>query len=374
VATPTMEERRTMAKSGVAMPDGSYYIRNAGELTDAISAVGRATPNAGESDVARRNSVRRHIIKRARALNLESMIPDTWNSDGSLKQSGIDELMDQLMDEVDEFLEHFGVKGMRWGVRRAHPTGARGPSDHQGPAGSKSAPAAPALSKHQVKKAAKKAAQIKNVDDQIVAMNENLDILRHNLKIMEGHLAKHGKAGRTIADPDVREAVSLTAELSLNVKQQEREIARMKKIRASLSHADEVDDFLEHYGVKGMRWGVRRRHPGSSSSGRPSGPVSSDAARAARLKTRVSQHGTQSLTNAELQTLVTRLNLETQHGRLDPKKVNAGQAFVTDVGKNIAKQEAANLVSQYGRKGAAWLAGVAAAKVSGMIIKKVVAG
>jgi hypothetical protein len=229
-----MEERRTMAKSGVAMPDGSYYIRNAGELTDAISAVGRATPNAGESDVARRNSVRRHIIKRARALNLESMIPDTWNSDGTLKQSGIDELMDQLMDEVDDFLEHFGVKG--------------------------------------------------------------------------------------------------------------------------------------------MRWGVRRRHPGSSSSGRPSGPVSSDAARAARLKTRVSQHGTQSLTNAELQTLVTRLNLETQHGRLDPKKVNAGQAFVTDVGKNIAKQEAANLVSQYGRKGAAWLAGVAAAKVSGMIIKKVVAG
>jgi hypothetical protein len=224
-----MEERRTMAKSGVAMPDGSYYIRNAGELSDSISAVGRATPNAGESDVARRNSVRRHIIKRARALKLESMIPDTWNSDGTLKQSGIDGLM------------------------------------------------------------------------------------------------------------------------------------------------DEIDEFLAHFGVKGMRWGIRRRHPGSSTSARPSGPVSSDAAKAARLQTRVGQHGTRSLTNAELQLLVTRLNLETQHGRLNPKHVNAGQAFVTDVGKNIVKQEAANLVSQYGRKGAAWVASIAAAKVAGMIIKKTMA-
>jgi hypothetical protein len=225
-----MEERRTMAKSGVAMPDGSYYIRNAGELDDAIAAVGRATPNAGESDVARRNSVRRHIMKRARALNLASKIPDTWNPDGSLKHSEIDGLM------------------------------------------------------------------------------------------------------------------------------------------------GEIDEFLAHFGVKGMRWGVRKRHPASSSPRHPSGPVSSDAAKAARLQTRVSQHGTRSLTNAELQTLVTRLNLETQHGRLNPKHVSAGQAFVTDVGKQLVKQEAANLVSQYGRKGAAWLAGIAAAKVSGIIIKKAVAG
>jgi hypothetical protein len=113
--TPTLSQRKSLAKSGIAMPDGSFYIRNAQELDDAIRAVGRATPNAGESDVARRNSVRRHIIQRAKALNLESKIPDTWNSDGSLKQSGMTE---ELLGEVDNVIQHFGRKGMKWGQHR----------------------------------------------------------------------------------------------------------------------------------------------------------------------------------------------------------------------------------------------------------------
>lgn len=106
---PTTAQRKSLAKSGVAMPDGSFYIRKESELSDAIKAVGRATPNAGESDTARRNAVRRHIIKRAAALNLSSMIPDTWNSDGTLKQSAI------MIEEIEEYLEHFGRKGMKWG-------------------------------------------------------------------------------------------------------------------------------------------------------------------------------------------------------------------------------------------------------------------
>lgn len=355
-----------MAKSGVAMPDGSYYIRNAGELDDAIGAVGRATPNAGESDVARRNSVRRHIIKRARALNLESKIPDTWNSDGTLKQSGID----GLMDEIDEFLEHFGVKGMHWGVRRR----AVSTAEHQTRAKSheEKAVAFAKAAAHTEKEITDlrtngvKSAPFKRVYGEHAHAETDMEFWRKN--------------GQSKARALMQTDNNLRMLHNYYVSSANRHSKKAAKIHVRLATAehsdmyDDVDDFLEHFGVKGMRWGVRRRRPGASSSSRPSGPVSSDAARAARLQTRVSQHGTKSLTNAELQTLVTRLNLETQHGRLDPKKVNAGQAFVIDVGKNIVKQEAANLVSQYGRKGAAWLAGIAAAKVSGMIIKKVVAG
>ncbi len=110
---PTADQRKVFAKTGVGMPDGSFFIRNSGDLDNAIRAVGRATPNANETETARRNAVRRHIMKRAKALNLESKIPDTWNADGSLKHAGMTE---ELVGEVEDFLKHFGRKGMRWGV------------------------------------------------------------------------------------------------------------------------------------------------------------------------------------------------------------------------------------------------------------------
>ena len=72
------QQRRTAAAHGQAMPDGSFPIRNRADLANAIRAVGRA-------DAGSRTSVRRHIIKRARALNALSAIPSTWNPDGTLK-------------------------------------------------------------------------------------------------------------------------------------------------------------------------------------------------------------------------------------------------------------------------------------------------
>jgi hypothetical protein len=57
------------ARRGQALTDGSFPIRNRSELSDAIQALGRA------KDQAR---VKRHIIKRARALGAVSMLPDSW--------------------------------------------------------------------------------------------------------------------------------------------------------------------------------------------------------------------------------------------------------------------------------------------------------
>lgn len=94
-----------------------------------------------------------------------------------------------------------------------------------------------------------------------------------------------------------------------------------------------VDQFLEHFGVKGMKWGVRRRHP--------SGPDSEDHQRTKELrKKRVSQ-----LSNAELQELARRLNLENQIRNLQPpSKSKAATKFVADVLVNVGKQEATKVV------------------------------
>ena len=75
MASFSAEERRSLAKQGKAMPDGSYPIRNTADLKNAIHAVGRG----GSSH----NAIRKFIMRRARALGASNMIPDDWKSDGS---------------------------------------------------------------------------------------------------------------------------------------------------------------------------------------------------------------------------------------------------------------------------------------------------
>lgn len=92
---------------------------------------------------------------------------------------------------------------------------------------------------------------------------------------------------------------------------------------AGTGTGDLVDDFLEHFGVKGMHWGVRRN--------RVQGPSSSDAQTATQVHEKISQNGgIHALTNKELQDFITRANLEQQYSRLaqqDPNLVK-GHNFI----------------------------------------------
>ncbi|MGH3097877.1 MAG: HK97 family phage prohead protease [Streptosporangiales bacterium] len=79
--------KRYAASQGWAMDDGSYPIRPADnhgrtDLEKAISAVGRGS---GSHD-----AIRQHIIRRAKALGLSDLIPENWNSDGSLRSMGME--------------------------------------------------------------------------------------------------------------------------------------------------------------------------------------------------------------------------------------------------------------------------------------------
>lgn len=67
--TFTAAQRKKAASSGSALPDGSFPIMNAGDLKNAIKLAGNASnPSAAKA----------HIKKRAKALNLASMIPADW--------------------------------------------------------------------------------------------------------------------------------------------------------------------------------------------------------------------------------------------------------------------------------------------------------
>ncbi len=64
-APVSQDDRKRMARSGVAMPDGSFPIPDEEHLRSAIR-------------LARTPEQRRHVMKRARALNLMNLIPDSW--------------------------------------------------------------------------------------------------------------------------------------------------------------------------------------------------------------------------------------------------------------------------------------------------------
>jgi 5'-3' exonuclease len=85
------ETREEMAKSGMALPDGSYPIKDRGDLQNAIQAFGRAKD---------KEKAKKHIMKRARDLDAEDMLPESWTS-GKTDYVNISD-MKALLDSLDK--------------------------------------------------------------------------------------------------------------------------------------------------------------------------------------------------------------------------------------------------------------------------------
>lgn len=84
-------QRDKLADKGKAMPDGSFPIRNARDLGNAIQALGRAKDPA---------AARAHIISRAKALKLTSKLPDGWKVQESAMARRAKEVEDRLIAEA----------------------------------------------------------------------------------------------------------------------------------------------------------------------------------------------------------------------------------------------------------------------------------
>ncbi len=72
------EQRKEMASKGLALPDGSFPIKNLEDLKNAIQAYGRAKDQAAAA---------KFIAKRAKALSAEDLIPDTEDFQKALKEA-----------------------------------------------------------------------------------------------------------------------------------------------------------------------------------------------------------------------------------------------------------------------------------------------
>lgn len=85
----------------------------------------------------------------------------------------------------------------------------------------------------------------------------------------------------------------------------------------------DTEQTLQHFGVKGMRWGVRREAP----------TAADDATRVNEYKKTAKRGGTDALTTKQLQELVTRMNLEQQYSRMTakPSVIKRGLNFANGV-------------------------------------------
>jgi hypothetical protein len=98
---------------------------------------------------------------------------------------------------------------------------------------------------------------------------------------------------------------------------------------------------LYHFGILGMKWGVRRQR-GSDGRVIEGSRGSDDHKKARDLK----KKGARNLSNAELKSYVERMNLEKQYSNLNKKEVSAGRKFVSDVLVTAGKTTLTNFVTK----------------------------
>ena len=123
----------------------------------------------------------------------------------------------------------------------------------------------------------------------------------------------------------------------------------MDSVEKVFAQADNVDDILAHFGVKGMRWGVRKR---KAQQQHQNGPKSDQAAKVADIIKNIQKNGIGAATNDDLKMLEQRIKLETKYKELFPPKksltrrgLEVTERILWDVGE---KQANAFLTKQVG--------------------------
>lgn len=96
---------------------------------------------------------------------------------------------------------------------------------------------------------------------------------------------------------------------------------------------------LQHWGVKGMKWGVRKKRPEAHED----------------YKRAHSKKSVRDMSDKELREANNRLQMEQQYANLTSKKTSAGKKFVTGVLVAAATSVATTYATKYMKKGAEFL-------------------
>lgn len=238
-----------------------------------------------------------------------------------------------------EFLEHFGIKGMKRGKRKLEDIGDK-IGDVGDTIGDKVQDAATAWNKR---------AEIIQTKSELKKTKKALDKLTRDYYSVEYN-------GPQVSKKDRAEYAEVYATWS---RLYQKKIEALEAKLKSLNHIYEElskEDSLTHYGVLGMRWGIRKdRRTGArgrifraktqvaeKTNQESSGSSGSTSTNSTALR----QKSIYEMSDSELQALTKRLQLEKQYRDLTGQEVSRGQKFVKEVFGASAKNSATNVVTK----------------------------
>lgn len=133
-------------------------------------------------------------------------------------------------------------------------------------------------------------------------------------------------------------------------------------------------EFIEHFGTKGMRWGVRRSREERARDSGKSGKGDKDESPKPKTvvgKTKVGGKAPQEMSDAQLKRVINRLNMEQQYAKMtDPgptatrRVMNATTKFVSQAARNVAMTQVTNAANAEASKRIAGLMAKRAAKLA----------
>lgn len=289
-----------------------------------------------------------------------------------------------MSQTFDDMLAHFGVRGMRWGIRK-DPTGAR-----------EDAKWAQKTGRKESARIFSEAAQRMNKD--LPSINakytdkslQNPTIAEKYKKELDASFEKHVKAVAgelispsgnrklgTVTDPEtgwvMLTAVDITHAVIPGISYRPILDSNGFVIEYVLveddimqSQLDQGKAFLEHFGVRGMRWGVRKRSGSDKSSDdkgnkgddgdstkKESSKKTGDSDSSHGKKTSNKKQDVNELSDAQLRDALNRLQMEKQYRELTsapPGKLAAGKKFAQQAIRQIAMQQAVAVGNSHAAK------------------------
>ena len=119
----------------------------------------------------------------------------------------------------------------------------------------------------------------------------------------------------------------------------------MESLEVQMSGTDRLGALLEHHGIKGMKWGIRRSDKELGNE-----PTESSQDRYESLKKAIKKKGAKSLSDQDLQFVNQRTNAIKQATKATERKKSTTEKILRDVGESTAKKVLKDVAENYATK------------------------